>query len=58
MTAKTEEDNDPGVIIGALAEEAKEVEKRLRELPGVENVLVAGVGGAAKIVESALRSTL
>ncbi len=32
-----------------LAEYAKEVEMRLRELPGISDVLVAGVGGAAHI---------
>jgi diphosphomevalonate decarboxylase len=32
-----------------LAEYAKTVENRLRELPGVSDVLVAGVGGAAHI---------
>jgi hypothetical protein len=33
-----------------LADYAKEVENRLRELPGVTDVLVAGAGGAAQIV--------
>ncbi|HLA88315.1 MAG TPA: diphosphomevalonate decarboxylase [Anaerolineales bacterium] len=36
-------------VIG-LGEHAKETEKRLRELPGVSDVLVAGVGGAARII--------
>ncbi|MFN8413946.1 MAG: diphosphomevalonate decarboxylase [Anaerolineales bacterium] len=43
-------DAGANVHVLCLGEYAKEVEKRLRELPGVENVLVAGVGGAAKIV--------
>lgn len=43
-------DAGPNVHVLCLAETAKEVEKRLRELPGVSNVLVAGVGGAAKLV--------
>jgi diphosphomevalonate decarboxylase len=33
-----------------LSEYAKEVEKRLRELPGVSDVLVAGAGDAAQIL--------
>lgn len=36
-------------VIG-LGDFAKEVEKRLRDLPGVSDVLVAGVGGAARSV--------
>ena len=43
-------DAGANVHVLCLGEKAKEVEKRLRELPGVENVLVAGVGDAAKIV--------
>jgi diphosphomevalonate decarboxylase len=43
-------DAGANVHVLCLTEEAKEVEKRLRELPGVETVLVAGVGGPAKIV--------
>ena len=51
-------DAGANVHVLCLAENAKEVEKRLRELPGVENVLVAGVGGAAMVTESASLSTL
>ena len=43
-------DAGANVHVMCLSEYAKEVEKRLRELPGVSNVLVAGVGGAAKVV--------
>jgi diphosphomevalonate decarboxylase len=43
-------DAGANVHVLCLGEKAKEVEKRLRELPGVEKVLVAGAGGAAKIV--------
>ena len=43
-------DAGANVHVICLTEYAKEVEKRLRELPGVSNVLVAGVGGAAHIV--------
>lgn len=43
-------DAGANVHVLCLEDKAKEVEKRLRELPGVENVLVAGVGGAAKII--------
>ncbi len=43
-------DAGANVHVLCLGEKAREVEKRLRELPGVENVLVAGVGDAAKIV--------
>lgn len=43
-------DAGPNVHVLCLGEYAKEVEKRLRELPGVSDVLAAGVGGAAKIV--------
>jgi len=43
-------DAGANVHVICLAEDAKEVEKRLRELPGVSDVLVAGVGGAARIV--------
>jgi diphosphomevalonate decarboxylase len=42
-------DAGANVHVICLAEYAKEVEKRLRELPGVSDVLVAGVGGAARI---------
>jgi mevalonate pyrophosphate decarboxylase len=41
-------DAGANVHVICLADSAKEVEKRLRELPGVSDVLVAGVGGAAQ----------
>ena len=41
-------DAGANVHVICLAEYAKEIEKRLRELPGVSDVLVAGVGGAAQ----------
>lgn len=43
-------DAGANVHVICLKDSAKEVEKRLRELPGVSNVLVAGVGDAAKLV--------
>jgi len=43
-------DAGANVHVICLGEHAKEVERRLREIPGVSNVLAAGVGGAAKIV--------
>jgi len=43
-------DAGANVHVICLGEYAKEIEKRLRELPGVSNVLVAGAGGAAKLV--------
>ena len=43
-------DAGANVHVICMREQAKEVEKSLRELQGVENVLVAGVGGSAKIV--------
>jgi diphosphomevalonate decarboxylase len=43
-------DAGANVHVICLGDHAKEAEKRLREIPGVSNVLVAGVGGAAKIV--------
>ncbi|MBN8583336.1 MAG: diphosphomevalonate decarboxylase [Anaerolineae bacterium] len=43
-------DAGANVHVICLGEYAKEIEKRLREIPGVSNVLVAGVGGAAKVV--------
>jgi diphosphomevalonate decarboxylase len=43
-------DAGANVHVICLGDFAKEVEKRLREIPGVSNVLVAGVGGAAKII--------
>jgi diphosphomevalonate decarboxylase len=42
-------DAGANVHVITLKENAKEVEKRLRTLPGVNDVLVAGVGGAAHI---------
>jgi diphosphomevalonate decarboxylase len=42
-------DAGANVHVLCLGEKSAEVERRLRELPGVENVLVAGVGGAAKV---------
>ena len=44
-------DAGANVHVICLAEYSKEVENRLREMPGVTDVLVAGVGGAAQIVE-------
>lgn len=43
-------DAGANVHVITLKEHAREVEKRLRELPGVSNVLVAGAGGGAKLV--------
>jgi len=43
-------DAGANVHVICLTGYAKEVEKRLREIPGVSDVLVAGVGGAAQIV--------
>ncbi len=43
-------DAGANVHVICLGDSAKAVEKRLRELPGVSNVLVAGVGGAAKMM--------
>ncbi len=43
-------DAGANVHVICLGDYAKEVEKRLREVPGVSDVLVAGVGGAAKLV--------
>ncbi len=43
-------DAGANVHVLCLGDSAKEVEKRLRELPGVSDVLVAGVGGAARVV--------
>ena len=43
-------DAGANVHVICLAEYSKEVEKRLRELSGVSDVLVAGVGGAARVV--------
>lgn len=43
-------DAGANVHVLCLREYAKEVEKRLKELNGVKNVLVAGVGGGAKLI--------
>ncbi len=43
-------DAGANVHVLCLGDSAKEVERRLREVPGVSDVLVAGVGGAAKVV--------
>lgn len=43
-------DAGANVHVLCLGEYAHEVEKRLRELSGVSDVLVAGVGGAAQVV--------
>lgn len=43
-------DAGANVHVICLGEYKDEVEKRLRETPGVSKVLVAGVGGAAKLV--------
>lgn len=44
-------DAGANVHVLCLGEYAKDVEKRLREIPSVRDVLLAGVGGAAKVVE-------
>ena len=46
-------DAGANVHVLCLGDYAKQVEAKLRELPGVSDVLVAGVGGAARMVESA-----
>lgn len=43
-------DAGANVHVICLSDHAKEVEKRLREIPNVKDVLAAGVGGGAKIV--------
>ncbi len=43
-------DAGANVHVICLKDYAGDVEKRLRELPGVSDVLVAGVGGAAQLV--------
>jgi diphosphomevalonate decarboxylase len=43
-------DAGANVHVMCLEEDAQTIEKRLREIPGVEKVLVARPGGAAKIV--------
>ena len=45
-------DAGPNIHVLCLGTEAQLVEKRLREIKGVEKVLVARAGGPAKIVES------
>jgi diphosphomevalonate decarboxylase len=45
-------DAGPNVHVICLEPEAHAVDKRLREIGGVENVLVARAGGPAKIVEN------
>ena len=45
-------DAGPNVHVICLEPEARSIEKRLREIAGVENVLVARAGGPAKIVEN------
>jgi diphosphomevalonate decarboxylase len=45
-------DAGANVHVICLGEYVKETEKRLRELHGVSDVLVAGVGGAARIIYS------
>ena len=45
-------DAGPNVHVICPGQEAQVVEKRLRQIRGVQNVLVARVGGAAKIVEN------
>ena len=44
-------DAGPNVHVLCPSEVQKEAEARLKSLPGVEKVLVAGVGGAARLVE-------
>jgi len=43
-------DAGPNIHVICPREQAEGVERRVRELPGVRNVLVAGVGGSAQIV--------
>jgi diphosphomevalonate decarboxylase len=43
-------DAGANVHVICLSEQAGAVEKRLRELPGVKDVLVARVGGPARII--------
>jgi diphosphomevalonate decarboxylase len=43
-------DAGPNVHVICPREVQKEAERRLREIPGISDVLVAGVGGAAKLV--------
>jgi len=43
-------DAGPNIHVVCPREQAEGVERRLRELPGVQDVLVAGVGGPARLV--------
>ena len=43
-------DAGPNIHVICQREQAEGVERRIRELPGVQDVLVAGVGGPARIV--------
>ena len=43
-------DAGPNVHVLCLETEAQQIEKQLREIRGVNNVLVARAGGPAKIV--------
>jgi diphosphomevalonate decarboxylase len=45
-------DAGPNVHVICLVKDAELIEKRLREIKGVANVLVARAGGPAKIVEN------
>jgi diphosphomevalonate decarboxylase len=45
-------DAGPNVHVLCPRENAAEVEKRLRALAGVSNVLAAGVGGPARLIEN------
>jgi diphosphomevalonate decarboxylase len=45
-------DAGPNIHVICLGTEAQNVEKRLREIKGVDNVLVARAGGPARIVEN------
>ncbi len=49
-------DAGPNVHVICLETEARVIEKRLREINGVNNVLVARPGGPAKIIENHSRS--
>jgi diphosphomevalonate decarboxylase len=43
-------DAGPNIHVICPREQAKSVERRVRNLAGVQDVLVAGVGGPARIV--------
>jgi diphosphomevalonate decarboxylase len=45
-------DAGPNVHVLCLDAESPSVEKRLRGIKGVENVLMAGAGGPAKIIKN------